>query len=90
MLAVLSTMGESAEAALRPSVSARSLSRLVGASVGERQKKTPQDLTDCGGRPRKIPYGTFDPGKSSQPQMNADKRGYSMRCLYSPVHQKGE
>ena len=31
-----------------------------------------------------------NPGKSSQPQMNADKRGYSMRCLYSPTHQKGE
>jgi len=30
------------------------------------------------------------PGKSSQPQMNADKHGYSMRCLYSPAHQKGE
>ena len=33
---------------------------------------------------------TFNPGKSSQPQMNADKHGYSMRCLYSPAHQKGE
>jgi hypothetical protein len=30
------------------------------------------------------------PGKSSQPQMNTDKRGYSMRCRYSPVCQKGE
>ncbi|HJX18041.1 MAG TPA: hypothetical protein VJ437_07585, partial [Acidiferrobacterales bacterium] len=29
-------------------------------------------------------------GKSSQPQMNADNHGYSMRCLYSPTHQKGE
>jgi len=29
-------------------------------------------------------------GKSSQPQMNADEHGYSMRCLYSPAHQKGE
>src|SRR4030067_1708042 len=32
----------------------------------------------------------YQPGKSSQPQMHADKRGYSMRCPYSPAHQKGE
>jgi len=31
-----------------------------------------------------------DPGKSSQPQMNAVYHGYSMRCLYSPARQKGE
>ena len=34
--------------------------------------------------------GLYNPRKSSQPQMNADKRGYSMHYLYSPAHQKGE
>ncbi|HLF31581.1 MAG TPA: hypothetical protein VI566_11215 [Xanthomonadales bacterium] len=33
---------------------------------------------------------TFKPGKSSQPQMDADKRGQSLRCLYPPARQKGE
>ncbi|HJX17722.1 MAG TPA: hypothetical protein VJ437_05945, partial [Acidiferrobacterales bacterium] len=38
----------------------------------------------------KVHCANYGAWKKQLAAVNADKHGYSMRCLYSPAHQKGE